>query len=329
MEAVGPADAVGADVATALDYAENVRLLSEGAMRRHFDPYGDIDWDNPEYAVGANEEGWILPISDSMARHPWYQQLPVEQQIAIGKYRLASICRVALQNECVLISGLAVYNFGLPDGSPEFEHCTHEMIEEHNHNLMFSQLISRIGSADSGPWWLQWLKTSGALTAAMAPNLFFMIAISGEEPGDSMQRMILRADRAHPLLRSVMAIHVAEESRHISFAREFLKNRVPKVNPVHRFVLSLAFPIVMRAGGYSLLLPSRQFYRKFDVPKKVRKEVFYTAEAAQYTSEFFNDSRTLAYEIGVMNPVAKALWKMLRIDGGRSRFRSEPVRHAS
>ncbi|WP_051407538.1 diiron oxygenase [Nocardia sp. CNY236] len=335
MHAVGPKSVdidadVDADGDEAREYVENVRLLSEGSVRRSFDPYTDIDWDNPEFAVEANEEGWILPAaSDVMARHPWYQGLPTEKKIAIGKYRTANMCKVALQNECVLISGMAVFNFGLPVGSPEFEYCTHEMIEEHNHNLMFAELIKRIGPAEPGPMWLRRGRTAGALAAALAPNLFFMIVQVVEDVPDCMQKMILRAgDQVHPLLRNVISIHVAEESRHISFTREFLKKNVPPKNPLSKFVLSMAFPLIIRMSSRVLLLPSMRFYRKFDVPKDVQRQMYGTPEAAQYLSEFFTDSRTLAHEIGLMNPVAKALWKMLRIDGGRSRFRSEPLRRA-
>ena len=33
-------------------------------MRRNFNPYTDIDWDSPEFAVVDNDERWILPATD-------------------------------------------------------------------------------------------------------------------------------------------------------------------------------------------------------------------------------------------------------------------------
>ncbi len=57
--------------------------------------------------------------------------------------------------------------------------------------------------------------------ASRMVDTFFMIVISAEEPGDYMQRVILRAgEQVHPLVGRIMAIHVAEESRHISFAHD-------------------------------------------------------------------------------------------------------------
>ncbi|MEX3771194.1 diiron oxygenase, partial [Mycolicibacterium fortuitum] len=42
--------------------------------------------------------------------------------------------------------------------------------------------------------------------------------------------------------------------------------------------------------------------------------------------EIYGDVRMLAEDTGLMNPIAKILWRILRIDGPASRYRSEPVR---
>mgnify|MGYP000647349026 CR=1 FL=1 len=42
----------------------------------------------------------------------------------------------------------------------------------------------------------------------------------------------------------------------------------------------------------------------------------------------FGDVRMLAEDTGLMNPVAKVLWRIFRIDGPASRYRSEPARQA-
>lgn len=45
--------------------------------------------------------------------------------------------------------------------------------------------------------------------------------------------------------------------------------------------------------------------------------------------EIYGDVRMLAEDTGLMNPLAKVLWRIFRIDGPASRFRSEPARHAA
>src|SRR5690606_39887933 len=94
----------------------------------------------------AAEDRGVLPVTaDPLARHPGYKALPKERQIEIGKNRQADHAQVGLQFESILISGMVIHTCGLPNGSPEFRYCSHEMIEEHNHTLMFQEMVNRIG----------------------------------------------------------------------------------------------------------------------------------------------------------------------------------------
>ncbi|MBL1074628.1 diiron oxygenase [Nocardia sp. 2] len=320
-------------VAEALEYANKLLLLSEGSVNRSFDPYEDIDWENPDFDANTKPERWILPGSaDPLGRHPWYMALTDEQKIEIGKYRQANVAKVGLQFESILISGMVNHTFSLANGDPEFRYCTHEMAEELNHTLMFQEMVNRIGAdvPGMGPLVRQ-LRHLGVPVAVMFPNLFFMAVLAGEEPIDHIQKQILRSgEEVHPIMRGVMSIHVAEEARHISFAHEFLKHHVPEQGAPQRFVLSIAMPIVMFILGRSIATPPKKFFQEFDIPEKVRKELFYgSKEAKQVFADYFIDVRALAHEIGLMNPIAKRVWKVLGIDGPASRYRSEPIRGAS
>ena len=145
---------VGEDTA----YVDMLTTLSDGSVRRNFNPYTDIDWDAPEFAVRPDDERWILPASDPLGGHPWYRAQPVATRIAIGQWRQANIAKVGLQFESILIRGLMNYSFWVPNGSPEYRYCTHEAIEEGNHTLMFQEMVNRIGVDVPGmPRLLRWL----------------------------------------------------------------------------------------------------------------------------------------------------------------------------
>ena len=92
-------------------YVETLTTLSEGSVRRNFNPYTDIDWDSPEFAVVDDDERWILPGTDPLGRHAWYQAQPRERQIEIGRWRQANVAKVGLQFELILIRGLMNYAF--------------------------------------------------------------------------------------------------------------------------------------------------------------------------------------------------------------------------
>ena len=108
-------------------------------------------------------------------------------------------------------------------------------------------------------------------------------------------------------MHSVMAIHVAEEARHISFAHKYLRHRVPKMSRVGRFGLSLAFPVTMRVLCDVIVIPPASFWSEHDIPKSVKKDLFWgTPESRQVLSDYFADVRMLADEIGLMNPASRA-----------------------
>lgn len=325
----GPVAQTEADTADAA-YNERLRLLSDGSVHKNFDPFEDIDWDSPEFAVIPHDRRWILQReADPIGAHPWYQAQDEQTQIEIGMWRQANVAKVGLQFENILIRGMMQYVFYSDNGSPEARYCTHESIEECNHTLMFQEMVNRIGVDVPGMnRTLRFLGGLVPLAGSALPVIFFMGVLAGEEPIDHLQKQILREDdEIHPIMRRVMEIHVAEEARHISFAHEFLERRVPKMPRFNRFVASLAMPVIMRVLGDAIVIPPKEFWRRFDIPKSVREEIFWSSDDAQKSlRDYFADVRMLADNAGLMNPVSKMVWKALKIDGKRSRYRSEPAR---
>ena len=317
------------DVLDDTAYVDTLTTLSEGSVRRNFNPYTDIDWDSPEFAVVENDERWILPASDPIGQHAWYQSQPKQRQIEIGMWRQANVAKVGLHFESILIRGLMEYAFWTPNGSPEYRYCLHEAVEECNHTMMFQEMVNRIGADVPGmPRLLKWIQPFIPLVAGPLPIPFWFGILAGEEPIDHTQKNVLREGKAlHPIMERVMAIHVAEEARHISFAHEYLRKRVPHLPRRKRFWLSLYVPVVMRVLCSAIIVPPRAFWKEFDIPRAVRKDIFFgSPEARVMLRDMFGDVRMLAHDTGLMNPVAKLVWRMCRINGAPSRYRSEPQR---
>ncbi|MFC7450794.1 AurF N-oxygenase family protein [Rhodococcus daqingensis] len=321
------ADARGDDTPT--EYTELLRTLSHGSVHRRFDPYLDIAWDSPDFAVDPTDPRWKLPAQDPLGGHPWYLSLPEDRQIALGLWRQANIAKVGLQFENILIRGLMQYVFSLPNGSPEYRYCTHEAVEECNHTMMFQEVVNRLGA--DVPGMRRSIKLIGPLIPFLAsafPEWFFVMVLAGEEPIDHAQKGVLRAGAAgHPMVERVMSIHVAEEARHISFAHEYLRHRVPAMGRIRRFVLSLLFAPTMRITCDLIAVPTREFRTTFSVPRSVLRDVYWRSpESRELLADFFGDVRALAVETELMNPVSRVMWRICRIDGRASRFRGEPAR---
>jgi hypothetical protein len=311
------------------EYVDMLTTLSEGSVRRNFNPYTDIDWNSEEFAVVDNDERWILPATDPFGRHPWYQAQSIQRQIEIGMWRQANVAKVGLHFESILIRGLMEYSFWTPNGSPEYRYCLHEAVEECNHTMMFQEMVNRIGTDVPGmPRMLKWFQPVIPLVAGPLPIPFWFGILAGEEPIDHTQKNVLREGKTlHPIMERVMAIHVAEEARHISFAHEYLRKRIPHLPRRKRFWLSIYVPLVMRILCSAIIVPPRAFWKEFDIPRSVRKEVFFRSpESRQMLRDMFGDVRMLCSDTGLINPAAKLVWRICKIDGRPSRYRSEPQR---
>jgi hypothetical protein len=318
------------DVSDDAEYVATLATLSE-ASARHFNPYTDIDWKAPEFSVTKNDPRWALPATDPLGGLPWYRAQPLEKQISIGMWRQANMAKVGMQFEGILVRGLMHYTFWVPNGSPEYRYCVHESIEECSHSLMFQEVVNRIGVDVPGmPRWLRWLSPVVPFYAGPLPNAFFFGVLAGEVPFDHLQTNLLREPEprsVHPIMENLIAIHVAEEARHISFAHEYLHKRVPQMPPRNRFWLSLFVPVVMRMLGQAMVVPPRRFFRQFDIPRSVRKELLSGApDSRQPLRDMFGDIRMLCHDLGLMNPLALLMWRICKINGQPSRYRSEPQR---
>ncbi|SIS14243.1 AurF N-oxygenase family protein [Williamsia sterculiae] len=325
--------APGAAVTEQQDYGRILDDLSAASVHRSYDPYIDIAWDDPHMAVVADDDRWVLSGEvDPIGRHPWYQQRPRHEQIRIGMWRQANIAKVGLQFESILIRGLMQYSFKLPNGAREFRYGTHEAKEECNHTLMFQELVNRIGVDVPGARRsFKRLSPVVPLASTVFPMIFFFGVLAGEEPIDHLQKDLLRdGTTAHPTMSAVFQLHVAEEARHISFAHTLLREKIPAMGRLHRFLLSLMFPIAMRWLCGVIMVPPREFRREFDVPRSVMRDMFWRSpESAAFLRDVFGDVRMLGDQCGLMNPVSRRVWRVLRIDGRSSRYRSEPTYSAA
>ncbi|SIR99858.1 AurF N-oxygenase family protein [Williamsia sterculiae] len=318
-------------VAVRSDYEELLKTLSEASVERHFDAFADISWDDPRFEIIPDDPRWVLPAADLLGATDWYRGLPLHRQIEIGMYRQASIVKVGLQFEQILIGGIMNFAMRLPNGSPEFRYATHEATEECHHTQMFQELVNRIGApVRGGPRWFRRLGPLMSYAAGVVPFGFFVGVLAGEEPIDYMQKTILRSEsELHPLLSRIMQIHIAEEARHIGFAHEYLQHTVTNLTARQRFLVALATPVVMRVLCDVIMKPGKQMCRDLQIPQSVVDEAWWDSPDSQrMLRDIFGDARMLVEELDLMTPAAARMWRAMKIDGRPSRFRNEPRRAA-
>jgi hypothetical protein len=312
------------------EYERVLHALSQASVDRHFDAFADIDWDHPDFQVRHDDPRWVLPADvDALGAHPWYLSQPLERQIQIGQWRQANIMKVGLQFENILIRGVMQYVFKLPNGSAEYRYLTHEATEECHHTQMFQEGVNRIGvPVDGMPWLMRALAPILPWAASMFPVAFFIGVLAGEEPIDHTQKAILRSKKElPPVLSRIMEIHVAEEARHISFAHQYVRRHAPRLGRFDRWMVSWTFPVIMRVLCDVILVPPRSFRKEFGIPRKVMKQLYWKSpQSRAHLQSLFADVRMLAEEAGLRRSrFARFMWRVCKIDGRPSRYRSEPA----
>lgn len=297
-------------------FEELVARLSEQSIVKHYDAYGDIPWDDPAYAIDPDDPRWELSSEDALGATEWYRSQPPGTRSRIGLYRYASAMKLGLQFENILKRGLLEYTFSLPNGDPTFRYAYHELIEEAQHGLMFQEFVNRSGfdPPGLGPWERMSARRIVKLGSRF-PELFFVFVLGGEDPIDHLQRETLRSGRdLPPLFETIMRHHVTEEARHLSFARHYLKLRVPQLPAWRRARLSVAAPVILGVMSQLMMQAPRSLVRQFDVPADVVRAAYRDNPAhRQKTKDAVRKVRRLAREIGLVNPVSRRIWMALSI----------------
>jgi hypothetical protein len=301
-------------------FEELLGRLSRQSVEKHFDAYADVDWDSPDLRVDPADPRWQLEDFDPIANTRWYRDQPPEVKSRLGLHRVAVTMRTGWEFENVLQRGLLTRAFWLPNARPEFRYLHHEVIEESHHTMMFQELVNRSGLAVRGlpPH----IKLSAELfvvpLARLSPPLFFFFVLGGEDPIDHVQRRRLQAGIAHPLLERIIRIHVTEEARHLSFARHYLEQELPRLHPLRRFALSIAVPVLLSIMVRLMLAPGRAFARGNGIPPAAVHEAKRSPEHRALLAASVAKIRRLCAETGLLSPPARLVWRATGIWGEQS-----------
>jgi hypothetical protein len=297
-------------------FAELVARLSRQSVEKHFDAYTDITWDDPDWAIDPSDPRWELPPDAPLAGTEWYRSLPADTRSRLGLHMIVSNMKAGLQFENILERGLLEYAFALPDRSPEFRYAYHEVIEESQHSLMFQEFVNRSGLDAAGLTWDLRLGSRAVVQMARRfPAMFFVFVLGGEDPIDHVQRTTLRSGRdLHPLLERIMRIHVTEEARHLSFARQYLRHHVPQLSAWRRRALMVQAPVVLATMASVMMRPPRHIVRAYDIPTDVIREAYGPRTPSRdQVRESLRKVRSLLVDLGLVTRGTKRLWRAFDI----------------
>ncbi|MBW3621389.1 MAG: diiron oxygenase [Actinobacteria bacterium] len=293
--------------------------LNELSVEHGHGAFTDVGWDDPALAIDHDDPRWEALDLDPLAASAWYRAQPPAVRREIGILRIASIMRVGWQFENVLQRGLLELAMRMPNGTTEFRYAHHEIIEESQHTLMFQEFVDRAGAPATGmPRWAVRAGDRIARRTRWSPALFFLFVLGGEAPIDHVQRRVLREERLHPLVHRIFDIHVAEEARHLSYAKTSLRRDVGRMGPLRRHALALLAPFVFAIMARMILAPTPALVSVHGMPRREFRALRRSTPTAAFIRDALGPTRRFLRSIGLVTPASVRVWRALGVwDDGR------------
>ncbi|MCZ7417710.1 MULTISPECIES: AurF N-oxygenase family protein [unclassified Streptomyces] len=190
------------------------RLLASSA-RKSYDPEIDVDWDAPL----DEDKHYLLPHRVSLYGTPTWERMTEEQRRELGRHEMATIASVGLWFELLLMKMLVKASYNGDATTRHIQYALTEVADECRHVTMFARLVERIGCPAYGP--PRFLHEAAKVLPAISygPALYGSVLVA-EEITDRLQREMVGEETVQPLVRMVNHIHIVEEARHVTFARE-------------------------------------------------------------------------------------------------------------
>ena len=295
-------------------FPELVSRLSRLSVTKHYDAYADVPWDDPTYRIDPDDPLWEAGDDNALGATDWYKSQPAHVRSRIGLHLVVCSMHIGVEFESILTRGLLGFAMTLPNDAPEFRYAYHEAIEETQHSLMFREFVNRAGLL---PGKRGALKRAGGRRvirlATRFPELFFLFVLGGEDPIDHVQRQLVRRE-VPPILRRIMQIHITEEARHLCFAREYLRTRVPHLGAWRRQVMAVSAPLILGAMAREMLEPPAVVAETYGIPKDVFDAAYHqSALQKEVLRGSLAKVRALCDELDLMTTLSRPIWRRMGI----------------
>ncbi|MER7706111.1 diiron oxygenase [Kitasatospora sp. NPDC097605] len=241
---------------TAADDDVSRRLL-DSAAALSYDPAVEIDWDAPlpPGQYGLNPE-WSTLFGTAL-----WAEMTEEQRVTLTRHEVGSIMTTGIWFEMILQQMVLRDQYLKDPASAEFRFALTEIADECRHSIMFARACEKMGVPQYRPH--RAVAHAGRAYKSLARGeLAYGGILVAEEVLDVMQRDWMRGENVLDIVRGTSRIHVVEESRHMKFARQEIRERLRGAGALRRrnaafgiaagafvIVTSMVHPSVYKAAG--------------------------------------------------------------------------------
>jgi len=213
---------------TQIDTERVADRLLKASKAKSWDPDTEVAWD----ATPIDGMFYMPERLVTLYGTPLWDTLSLDAKIELSKHEVSSIAAAGIWFELILDQILLRHIYQLDYTTKHVRYALTEIEDECRHSKMFARLVDTLGTPLYGP--PPAVRRLGTLIKSQARGVeAFAATLIIEEVLDAGQREVARDESVQPLVRQVCGIHVAEEARHLSFARTELEHEVPKLGRAH------------------------------------------------------------------------------------------------
>lgn len=277
--------------------------LNVGSVCRSYQPEVAIDWDAPL----AEGKYFLPPPVITVYDTPYWDELTVEQRIALSREEMASVLSTGIAFENVLNRALLLRLMREDPSKPFAHYSLTEMGDECRHMTMFGKAIAHAGARSYG------MRRRERVISAVLPHflqgsLLWVGALIGEEIFDALQRRMMQDPELQPFVAQLMRIHVAEEARHIKFAREGVLHAMADVSRTERMVVGNLHGVAALWLAAAFTNPAQ--YRRAGLDaKRARRDALASDHHRQMKITGFAPLAEFLESNGLMGPVSRRMWR--------------------
>lgn len=289
-----------AALATAQE-ATSRRLLASTA-RVSFDPETEIDWDQP--------------LDPHLPCMPWeavslygtqlWGRMSEQQRLDLARHEVASLAGTGIWLETVLMRMLLRHINSLDPRSAHVRYAFTEIADECRHSIMFARLITALDCPVYRPSRLAHALSSMLATTANGVEIFAG-ALIGEEILDQLQRDAIIDNNVQPLVRAVDRIHIIEEARHISYARDELTRQWEAMRAPRRTVTRISVAQTVHVVTRAFVHPD--VYTAVGLnPRDARRQATHSSHRRQTLTHAARNLTGRLYDIGLIDRTTRRTW---------------------
>ncbi|MFC4376866.1 diiron oxygenase [Nocardia halotolerans] len=277
--------------------------LIDGSIRRSHNSLLEIDWD----AAQDPDLFYMPPEMLTLYGTALWEQMTHRERVELSRQEVANTFSRAVWFENTLNQGLLRAMLYQDPTSAHVHYALTELGDETRHMVMFGKMVSAIGAEPYR------LSLPQALSVQALPMFYkglmlYVAALCGEEVIDDVQRRFMHHPQLQPIVAQTMRIHIAEEARHIRFAREGVRRHVRTAPWWSRTFCATA----NGAGAFILdrMFLDKRAYERCGLPVA---EAVRQARANEHSRarrrDSFADLRGFLEDNGLLNPVSRFMWR--------------------